>query len=130
MLNVVFTYKIDILMRNPNAAHIDFTELKGLFGTKSPSDIDMILRSGNRFLICEWKRGPKEKPMYGQELLLRFLSKNPSFTVLIAWGNTDNGMVVDKFFKVNFKGPCIALGSGLQSFKDYLVKWENGKLQK
>jgi len=117
-----------IMMRNPNAAHIDFTELKGLFGTKSPSDIDMILRSGNRFLICEWKRGPNEKPMYGQELLLRFLSKNPSFTVLIVWGNTDNGMIVDKFFKVNFKGPCTVLGNSINQYKQYLMDWDNGKL--
>ena len=115
-------------MRNINAPHIDFAELKGLFGTKSPSDIDMILRSGDRFLICEWKRGPNEKPMYGQELLLRFLSKNPNFTVLIVWGNTDNGMVVDKFFKVNFEGQCTILGNSLQKYKKYLVDWDNGKL--
>lgn len=115
------------MMRNPNAAHIDFSELKGLFQSKSPSDIDMILRSGNRFLICEWKRGPFEKVMKGQELLLRYLSKNPNFTVLLVWGNTDNEMIVNKFFKVNFEGPCQILGNSVKEYKQYLQDWDNDK---
>ena len=111
-------------MRNKHAAHINFSELKGLFGSKSPSDIDMVLRSGNRFLICEWKRGPNEPLFYGQELLLRYLSKVHNFTVLIVYGNTDNEMIVDKFFKVNFEGPCVKVGNSLAEYKEYLVKWD------
>lgn len=111
------------IVRNKHAPHINFSELKGLFGSKSPSDIDMVLRSGNRFLICEWKRGPHEQVMQGQELLLKYLSKINNFTVLIVYGNTDEEMVVDKFFKVNFEGPCTKIGDSLEKYKEYLVKW-------
>lgn len=91
-------------MRNPDAKHLDFTDLQGVIPDNPkwlPSNIDMLMERKGKFLLCEWKREGEEFGG-GQKLLLKALAAHPDFTVLIVQGNTDNGMEVQKFWEVCF----------------------------
>lgn len=110
-------------MRNPYAAHIDFTELTGLLGKVVPSNLDMVYERKGSFLIAEWKRDG-EKVSKGQEILLKSLSALPSHTVLIINGFTEDGeMTVNKFWRVLPYDKCVLAGNGLTELKDYIVEW-------
>ena len=92
------------MMRNPDAKHLDFTDLQGVIPDNPkwlPSNIDMLMERKGKFLLCEWKREGEEFGG-GQKLLLKALAAHPDFTVLIVQGNTDNGMEVQKFWEVCF----------------------------
>lgn len=92
------------MMRNPDAKHLDFSELQGVIPDNPkwlPSNIDMLMERKGKFLLCEWKREGEEFGG-GQKLLLKALAAHPDFTVLIVQGNTDNGMEVQKFWEVCF----------------------------
>jgi hypothetical protein len=92
------------MMRNPDAKHLDFSGLSGVIPDNPkwlPSNIDMLMERKGQFLLCEWKR-PNEEFGGGQKLLLKALAKQPNFTVLIVQGHTDEEMVVDKFWQVEF----------------------------
>jgi hypothetical protein len=110
------------MMRNPNAPHINFEDIAGLLGNLVPSNIDMVLERKGHFLIGEWKR-KNEKISKGQEILLKSFAKQPNTTVLVVSGDTDNGMVVRKFWKLDKYGTCNQVGLGLDAFKDYIVDW-------
>ena len=110
-------------MRNPHAAHIDFSELSDLLGRVVPSNVDMVYERKGSFLVAEWKRDG-EKLSKGQEILLKAFAKVPGFTVLIVNGWTENGaMTVKTFWRVLPNGQCVRSGSGLQEFRDYIVEW-------
>jgi hypothetical protein len=110
-------------VRNPYAAHIDFTELTGLLGKVVPSNLDMVYERKGSFLVAEWKRDG-EKVSKGQEILLKALSRIPSHTVLIINGYTeDREMFVNNFFRVFPDSPCVLAGSGLIGLKDYITDW-------
>jgi hypothetical protein len=119
-------------MRNPNPKVVDYGELIGLIPSNekfSPSDIDGICERKGKFLVMEWKR-PKtndyegEQVSYGQQILLQALANKEEFIVIIVWGHSDNNkMFVDKFFRVQPKGKCIEIGSGLEMFKAYYKQW-------
>ena len=112
------------MMRNPDAKHLNFSELQGLIPDNPkwlPSNIDMLAERKGKFLLCEWKR-PNEEFGGGQKLLLKALSRQPDFTVLIVQGNTDNGMVVDKFWELKFD-LLRHRGSSTLEFKLFVKRW-------
>ena len=110
---------------------VDYGELIGLIPSNekfSPSDIDGICERNGQFLVMEWKR-PKddeyegEKVSYGQQRLLQSLAAKEGFIVIIVYGHTDNGMYVEKFFRVQPEGPCLHLGVGVEMFKNFYRQW-------
>ena len=110
------------MMRDKYAPHIDFEELNGLLGKVVPSNLDMVLERKGKFLVAEWKRD-NEKISIGQEILLKNLAKKDDFYVLIINGDTDNGMRVGKFWRMDWYGMLNEEGQGLEKLKDYLVDW-------
>ena len=110
------------MMRDKYAPHIDFEELSGLLGKVVPSNVDMVLERKGHFLFGEWKRDG-EKISKGQEILLKALSGLPKTTVLVVSGDTDNGMRVERFWKVLSNSQCIECGKGLIAFKNYITEW-------
>lgn len=110
------------MMRDKYAPHVDFGELSGLLGKVLPSNLDMVLERKGHFLFGEWKRDG-EKISKGQEILLKALSGLPKATVLVINGDTENGMRVERFWKVLSNGQCIECGKGLIAFKDYITEW-------
>ena len=109
-------------MRNRDAPHIDFTELMGLLGKVVPSNLDMVYERKGSFLVAEWKRDG-EKISKGQEILLKALSGLPKATVLVVSGDTDNGMRVERFWRILPDGSYVESGRGLIAFKDYITEW-------
>lgn len=112
------------MMRNPDAKHLDFSDLQGVIPNNPkwlPSNIDMLMERKGKFLLCEWKR-PNEEFGGGQKLLLKALSKQPNFTVLIVQGNTDNGMEVSKFWQLQFD-MLRDRGSSVAELKLYIKQW-------
>jgi hypothetical protein len=110
------------MMRDKYAPHVDFGELSGLLGRILPSNLDMVLERKGHFLFGEWKRDG-EKISKGQEILLKALSGLPKTTVLVINGDSDDGMRVERFWKVLSNGQCIECGKGLIAFKDYITEW-------
>lgn len=110
------------MMRDRYAPHVDFGELSGLLGKVLPSNLDMVLERKGHFLFGEWKRDG-EKISKGQEILLKALSGLPKTTVLVVSGDSDDGMRVERFWKVLSNGQCIECGKGLIAFKDYITEW-------
>ena len=114
-------------MRNPDAKHLDFTELVGIIPDNKlwlASNLDMVFERKGKFLVCEWKR-ENEKISGGQKLLLKQLTKKKDFTVLIVVGNTDNGMVVEKFYKIISDDKMREIGTSLDDFKKFIISWYN-----
>jgi len=109
-------------MRNKAAPHIDFEELTGLLGKIVPSNLDMVYERKGKFLVGEWKR-VGEKLSIGQEILLKALASKPDFEVIIINGDTDDGMKVGVFWKLNNMERVIEVGKGLDQLKDYIVDW-------
>ena len=109
-------------MRDKYAPHVDFGELSGLLGKVVPSNLDMVLERKGHFLFGEWKRD-EEKISKGQEILLKALSRLPKTTVLVVSGDTDNGMRVERFWRILPNGRYVDCGKGLIAFKDYITEW-------
>jgi hypothetical protein len=114
-----------VMMRNPNAVHIDFKDLNGLMGKIVPSNIDMVMERNGYFLVGEWKREGELISM-GQNILLKQLARlEDRFTVLVIQGHTDEGtMVVDKFWHMDTDGVLVPVGEGVDTFKQFLVYWK------
>ena len=110
------------MMRDKYAPHVDFGELSGLLGKVLPSNLDMVLERKGHFLFGEWKRDG-EKISKGQEILLKALSGLPKTTVLVVSGDTDNGMRVERFWRILPDGSYTQSGKGLIEFKDYITEW-------
>lgn len=110
------------MMRDKYAPHVDFGELSGLLGKVLPSNLDMVLERKGHFLFGEWKRDG-EKISKGQEILLKALSGLPKTTVLVINGDTDNGMRVERFWRILPDGSYADCGKGLIAFKDYITEW-------
>ena len=110
------------MMRDKYASHVDFGELSGLLGKVLPSNLDMVLERKGHFLFGEWKRDG-EKISKGQEILLKALSGLPRATVLVINGDTDNGMRVERFWRILPNGSYAESGKGLIAFKDYITEW-------
>jgi hypothetical protein len=110
------------MMRDKYAPHVDFGELSGLLGKVLPSNLDMVLERKGHFLFGEWKRDG-EKISKGQEILLKALSGLPKTTVLVVSGDTDNGMRVERFWRILPDGSYAQSGKGLIEFKDYITEW-------
>ena len=113
------------MMRNPYATHTDFEDFKGLIPANPnfiPSNVDGICERKGKFLVMEWKR-ENEKISKGQEILLKALAAQTNFAVIIIYGDTDNGMNINKFFFLQPQGKCLLIGEGNQAFKDYFIHW-------
>jgi hypothetical protein len=110
------------LMRNPNAPHIDFTDLNGVYKNYVPSNIDMMYERNGYFLVGEWKR-PNESISIGQSILLKQLAKQPRFIVLIIQGNTDAGMHIDEFWLLKSDGSKKSLGKSLESLRNFIHRF-------
>ena len=115
------------LMRNQNAAHIDFFQFKGLIETNlkaTPCDIDMVFERKCKFLVGEWKRDG-ESISQGQGLLLRNMARQPQFTVIIVQGHTDGKTVVDKFEQLCSDGRFRVRGRSFDDLKKFVTRWYN-----
>jgi len=112
-------------MRNMFATHTDYGDFKGLITANPsfiPSNVDGIAERNGHFLILEWKRS-NEKVSEGQKRLLQALAANPRFMVVIIYGNTDNGTVIDSFWQLTPKGKPFKAGIGFNSFKEWYRLW-------
>ena len=112
-------------MRNMFATHTDYGDFKGLITANPsfiPSNVDGIAERNGHFLILEWKR-PNEKVSEGQKRLLQALAANPRFMVVIIYGNTDNGTVIDSFWQLTLEGKPFKAGIGFNSFKEWYRLW-------
>lgn len=110
-------------MRNEALGHIDFNAFQNLHTNSKiiPMDLDMIWERKGKFLVCEWKR-PEEKVSKGQEILLKQLSRQENFTVLIIFGWTDPETVIQRFYTVK-EHDCRLAGEGLEQLKEYIRLW-------
>ena len=112
-------------MRNMWATHTDYGDFKGLIPDNPaflPSNVDGIAERNGHFLIMEWKRD-KEKVSEGQKRLLQALAANPKFMVVIIYGNTDNGTIIDSFWMLTPEGKPYKRGVGFDSFKQFYRQW-------
>ncbi len=112
-------------MKNQMASHTDFGFLRGLFEDSPkimPSNLDMIYGINNKFLLGEWKRD-NEEISEGQKILLKALSKEPNFTVILINGYSDNtGLHISKYYQIS-QTSLIYLGNSIDSLKDYIKTW-------
>ena len=113
------------LMRNMFATHTDYADFKGLIPQNPafvPSNVDGIAERNGNFLIMEWKRNG-EKVSEGQKRLLQALAATPRFMVVIIYGNTDNGTVIDAYWQLTSEGKAFKAGTGFNSFKEWYRLW-------
>lgn len=113
-------------MRDSNAKHIDFGFLQGCIKDNPkaiPSDLDMIFERKGRFLVGEWKR-TGEKLSVGQKIMLRELSLNAFFSVIVVEGySLSNSTEVKNIYffrngkleKTNY--------IGIDGLKDFINRW-------
>ena len=112
-------------MRNEFANHTDYGDFKGLIESNPlfiPSNVDGIAERNGHFLIMEWKRDA-EKVSEGQKRLLQALASNPRFMVVIIYGNTDDGTVIDSYWLLTPEGKPVKTGIGFESFKQFYKDW-------
>ena len=113
------------LMRNEFATHTDYGDFKGLIESNPlfiPSNVDGIAERNGHFLIMEWKRDA-EKVSEGQKRLLQALAFNPRFMVVIIYGNTDDGTLIDSYWLLTPEGKPVKTGIGFESFKQFYKDW-------
>ena len=113
------------LMRNEFATHTDYGDFKGLIESNPlfiPSNVDGIAERNGHFLIMEWKRDA-EKVSEGQKRLLQALASNSRFMVVIIYGNTDDGTVIDSYWLLTPEGKPVKVGIGFESFKEFYKDW-------
>lgn len=107
------------------ASHTDFGFLRGLFEGNPkimPSNLDMVYGINDKFLLGEWKRD-NEEISEGQKILLKALSKEPNFTVILINGYSDNtGIHISKYYQIS-QTSLIYLGNSIDSLKDYIQTW-------
>jgi hypothetical protein len=112
-------------MRNAYASHTDFGFLNGIIQDNPkamPSNLDMIYGINDKFLLGEWKRD-NEEISEGQKILLKALSKEPNFTVMLINGYSDNtGIHISKYYQIS-QTSLIYLGNSIDSLKDYIQTW-------
>jgi len=112
-------------MRNSNAMHTDFGFLHGLFEDSPkiiPSNIDMLYGINGLFLLAEWKR-KDEEISNGQKILLKSLSKESNFTVILINGYSEkNNTHVDNFYQVTHNS-LLYQGNSIESLKSYIQTW-------
>jgi len=116
------------LMRNPDAKHLDFSELAGLFPDNPkflPSNLDMVAERNGCFFISEWKR-PEENMSGGQRVLLRRLASLPKTIVLLVEGDTDNGMHIESVLWIPPTGAMVSLGNTKEDFIQAYKDWYAG----
>lgn len=113
-------------MRNPDAKHIDFKALEGMFPDNPkflPSNIDMMYERNGHFLVGEWKRDG-EDISGGQRLLLHRLARQAKFKVLLIIGDTDDGMNVDMVYQIT-PDDVLFLNRGVDGLKEVINSWYN-----
>ena len=111
-------------MRNPDAKHVDFKALEGMFPDNPkflPSNLDMVYERNGQFLVAEWKR-PTENISGGQRLLLHSLARQPRFKVLLIIGDTDDGMDVDMVYEIT-PDDVLFLNRGVDGLKEVINEW-------
>jgi hypothetical protein len=111
-------------MRNPDAKHIDFSDLQGIIPSNPrflPSNLDMVYERNGHFLVGEWKRRG-EKISGGQRLLLHRLASLPQFKILLIVGDTDNGMAVHDVYKLTAED-VIRIGEGKEFLAQLINVW-------
>ena len=112
-------------MRNEFATHTDYGDFKGLIESNPlfvPSNVDGIAERNGHFLIMEWKRDA-EKVSEGQKRLLQALASNSRFMVVIIYGNTDDGTIIDSYWLLTPEGTPVKTGIGFESFKEFYKDW-------
>lgn len=111
-------------MRNPNAVHIDYGFMQGIFPDNPnfmPSNIDGIIERNGQFMVLEWKR-KNEKISKGQGRLLKALAQK-GLTVVIICGDTDNGLNFDHCWIMNNQGEFEVKYTNYEDFVGYYKFW-------
>jgi hypothetical protein len=109
-------------MKKPNAKHVDFGFLKGMFPNprELPVNVDMMMEKGNSFIVGEWKK-PKETLSKGQEIMLMNLARRDKMIVLIIEGSSDDTeCYVNKVEQMHKNGSLEELGRGTEFLKNLM----------
>jgi hypothetical protein len=112
-------------MEKPNAKHVDFGFLKGMFPNprELPVNVDMMMEKGNSFIVGEWKK-PKETLSKGQEIMLMNLARRDKMIVLIIEGSSDDTeCYVNKVEQMHKNGSLEELGRGTEFLKNLMKAW-------
>lgn len=102
---------------------VKFDEFKECFRRNiCPSDIDWAVDVDGKFLFMDWKHESKPQPEYGQDLLLRRLSRLEDFTVVLVRGDCETMQVTGIKQYINgepreWEQACI------DSLKERVKKW-------
>ena len=89
----------------------------------------MAIKNGTTSIGNIIDSGYRGEISLGQEIMLKALSTNPSFKVLIIHGNTDDETEVKKFELIK-NGKYITLGHSFEQLKYYVTlwyRWANGE---
>lgn len=113
-------------LRNTMVQLVDYRDLDGIISSNKDfacSDIDMIYERKGHFLVVEWKK-LNEEFGGGQKIMLKALAKTPNFTVLVAYGYSENTkLTVYDFKQVTEMQTLKHLGQGKQAFIEYIQNW-------
>ena len=112
-------------MNKPNAKHVDFGFLKGMFPNprELPVNVDMIMEKNHCFIVGEWKK-PKETLSRGQEITLKRLAARRNIHVIIIEGSSDDTeCYVNKVEEMYKDGRLKELGTGIEFLKILMKAW-------
>jgi hypothetical protein len=112
-------------MNKPNAKHVDFGFLKGMFPNprELPVNVDMMMEKNHCFIVGEWKK-PKETLSKGQEIMLMRLAARRNIHVIIIEGSSDDTeCYVNKVEEMHKDGRLQELGTGIEFLKILMKAW-------
>ena len=112
-------------MNKPNAKHVDFGFLKGMFPNprELPVNVDMMMEKNHCFIVGEWKK-PKETLSKGQEIMLMRLAARRNIHVIIIEGSSDDTeCYVNKVEEMYKDGRLKELGTGIEFLKILMKAW-------
>ena len=112
-------------MNKPNAKHVDFGFLKGMFPNprELPVNVDMMMEKNHCFIVGEWKK-PKETLSRGQEITLKRLAARRNIHVIIIEGSSDDTeCYVNKVEEMHKDGRLQELGTGIEFLKILMKAW-------
>jgi hypothetical protein len=112
-------------MNKPNAKHVDFGFLKGMFPNprELPVNVDMMMEKNHCFIVGEWKK-PKETLSKGQEIMLMRLAARRNVHVIIIEGSSDDTeCYVNKVEEMHKDGRLQELGTGIEFLKILMKAW-------
>ena len=112
-------------MNKPNAKHVDFGFLKGMFPNprELPVNVDMMMEKNHCFIVGEWKK-PNEIISKGQEIMLTRLAAIRNVHVLIIEGSSDDTeCYIYKVEEMHKNGKLEELGTGKEFLQNLMKAW-------